>query len=101
MLFCDILGQLSHLEVSQCRRTIKNPPGIQDPQETQVLSQGQEDPLEEGMVTHSSILAGEFHGQRSPEGYSHWGRKDLDMTKPGTGEPGGPPSMGSHRVGHD
>ena len=53
------------------------------------------------MVTQSSILAGEFHGQRSPEGYSHWGRKDLDMTKPGTGEPGGPPSMGSHRVGHD
>ena len=26
-------------------------------QETQVLSLGQEDPLEEGMATHSSILA--------------------------------------------
>ena len=51
-------------------------------QETQVQSLSWEDPLEEGMVTHSSILAGKFHGQRSLEGYSHWGRKDLDMTKP-------------------
>ena len=34
-------------------------------QETQVQSLGQEDPLENGMATHSSILAGEFHGQRS------------------------------------
>ena len=33
---------------------IKNPPAMQD---TRVLSLGQEDPLEEGMVTHSSILA--------------------------------------------
>ena len=32
----------------------KNLPAIQ---ETQVQSVGQEDPLEEGMVTHSSILA--------------------------------------------
>ena len=32
---------------------VKNPPAIQ---ETQVQSLGQEDPLEEVMVTHSSIL---------------------------------------------
>ena len=31
---------------------------------------GQESPLEEGMETHSSILAGESHGQRSLGGYS-------------------------------
>ena len=30
---------------------------MQEPQETQVQSLGQEDPLEEGMATHSSILA--------------------------------------------
>ena len=29
-------------------------------QETQVLSLGQEDPLEKGMATHSSILAWKF-----------------------------------------
>ena len=34
-------------------------------QETQVWSLGQEDPLEKGMATHSSILAWESHGQRS------------------------------------
>ena len=45
-----------------------------------VLVLGWEDPLENGMATHSSILA-----WRIPE----------------TGEPGGLPSMESHRVGHD
>ena len=40
---------------------IKNPPAMQ---ETWVQSLGQEDPLEKGMATHSSILPGEFHGQR-------------------------------------
>ena len=36
---------------------VKNPPTIQDLQETGVQSLGQEDPLEEGTATHSSILA--------------------------------------------
>ena len=36
--------------------------------------------LEKEMATHSSV---------------------LDWRIPGTGEPGGPPFMGSHRVGHD
>ena len=35
-----------------------------------VQSLGREDPLEEGMATHSSVVAGESHGQRSPVGYS-------------------------------
>ena len=35
-------------------QTVKNPPAIQD---TQVQSLGQEDPLEKGTATHSSILA--------------------------------------------
>ena len=37
---------------------------------TQVQLLGQEDPLEQGMATHSRILTGEFHRQRSLEGYS-------------------------------
>ena len=45
-------------------------------QETQVRSLGQEDPLEKGMATYSSILPGEFHGQRRLAGYSPWDRKD-------------------------
>ena len=36
---------------------VKNLLPIQETQETQVKSLGQEDPLEEGMTTHSSILA--------------------------------------------
>ena len=39
-------------------------------QEIQVQFLGQEDPLEEEMATHSSILAGESHGQRNMAGYS-------------------------------
>ena len=45
-----------------------------------VQSLGQEDPLEEGMATHPSILAWEI---------------------PWTEEPGGLQSTGSRRVGHD
>ena len=36
---------------------VKNLPAKQEPQETWVRSLGQEDPLEEGMETHSNILA--------------------------------------------
>ena len=50
-------------------------------QETQVRSLGWEDPLEKGMAIHSSVLAGESHGQRSLAGHSLWGHEDLDMTQ--------------------
>ena len=68
------------------------------------------------------LLPGKSHGRRSLVGYSPWGRTESDMTEqlhfhalekemathssvlawriPGTGEPGGLPSLGSHRVGH-
>ena len=36
---------------------------------------------EKGMATHSSILAGESHGQRSLAGYSPWGHKESDTTE--------------------
>ena len=50
-------------------------------QETQVQPPGQEDPLEKGVATLSSILAGEFHGQRSLAGYSTWGHKESDIAE--------------------
>ena len=50
-------------------------------QEMWVRSLGWEDPLEEGMATHSSILPGKFHGQRSLAGYSPWGLKELDTAE--------------------
>ena len=55
----------------------KNPPAVQG---TWVRSLGQEDPLEKGMATHSSILAYRI---------------------PWTEEPGGLCSLGLQRVGHD
>ena len=58
---------------------VKNLP-TQETEEMQVPSLGQEDPLEEGMATNSSILAWRI---------------------PWTEEPGGLQSMGSQRVGHD
>ena len=56
---------------------VKNPPAMQ---ETLVLFLGREDPLEEGMATHSSILA--------------W-RSPMDK------EPGGLWSMGLQKVRHN
>ena len=47
----------------------KNPPAMH---KTWVRSLG----WEKGKATHSSILAGEFHGLYSP-----WGRKESDMTE--------------------
>ena len=69
------------------------------------------------------LLPGESHGQRSLVGCSPQDCEELDMTErlhfhasdeemathssalawriPGTGEPGGLPSMGSHKVVHD
>ena len=70
-------------------------------------------------------MPGKSRGQRSLVGCRPWSRKESDTTErlhfhfhalekemathssilawriPGTGEPGGLPSLGSHRVGHD
>ena len=68
-----------HREASLVAQTVKNPLAMQ---ETWVRSLGWEDPLEEGMATHSSILAWRIpHGQRSLTGYSPLGHKESDMTE--------------------
>ena len=43
-----------------------------------LISLVQKDLLEKGMATNSSILPGEFHGQRSLVGYSLWGHKKVE-----------------------
>ena len=50
---------------SQVAQWVKNPPAMQ---ETQVQSLGWEDPLEEGMATHSSILAWRIPWTEEPGG---------------------------------
>ena len=59
---------------------VKNPSANVGDEGLQVWSLGWEDPPEEGMATHSSILAWEIHGQMSLLGYSPWGHKELDTT---------------------
>ena len=75
------------------------------------------------VLDYPVLLPGKSHGWRSLVGCSSWGRKESDTTERfhfhalekemathssvlawsilRTGEPGGLPSMGSHRVGHD
>ena len=60
--------------------TVKNRPAMQETQETWVRFLGWEDPLEEGMAAHSSILAWRI---------------------PRTEEPGGRQFMESQRVRHN
>ena len=60
---------------------VKNWPAMQETPETQVRSLGQEDPLEEGMATHSNILAWRIPWPRSLAGYNPQGRKELDTTE--------------------
>ena len=49
--------------------------------ETWVQSLGQEDTLEKGMVTHSSILAWRIPWTEEPGVLSPWGCKESDMTE--------------------
>ena len=59
-------------------RLVKNLPAMQ---KTQVQSVGQEDPLEQEMATHPSILAWRIPWTEELVGYSPWGHKELDMTE--------------------
>ena len=65
------------LKASLVAQMVKNPPAMQ---ETRVRSLDWEDPLQEGLATHSSILAWRI---------------------PWTEDPGGLQSTGSQRVRHD
>ena len=61
-----------------------NPPAMQETQEVQVRSLGQENPLKREVATCSSILAWRalmHHGRRSLAGYSPGGCKVSDTTK--------------------
>ena len=59
-------------------QTVKN---LSAKQETRVQCLGREDPLEKGMATRSTILAGKSHGQRSLAGYSPWGHEESHLTE--------------------
>jgi len=93
---------------------------------TQLLVVTEMGRTEKALAPDSSTLAWKSPWVESLVGCSPWGREESDTTErlhffhfpalekemathssvlawriPGTGEPGGLPSMGSHRVGHD
>ena len=70
----------SNTRASQVVPVVKSLPANVEDMRDAVQSLGQEDPLEEGNATQSSILAGRI---------------------PWTEEPSRPQSIGSHRVGHN
>ena len=72
------LDVLEHLPSSLVAQMVKNLPTIW---ETRVRSLGQEGSLEEGMATHSSILAWRIPWTEDQEGYSPWGHKESNMTE--------------------
>ena len=68
---------LQYPQASLVAQMVKNPPTMR---ETWIRSLGEDNPLEKGMATHSSILAWRI---------------------PWTEEPGGLQSIGSQTVGHN
>ena len=58
---------------------VKNLPTVQETQETQVQSLGWEDPLEEEMATHSSVLAWEIPWAEKPGGLQYSGFQNSQM----------------------
>ena len=60
---------------------VKILPAVQDPQEPHVQSLHRDDPLEEGMAPHSSIIAWRIPWSEKPGGPSQWGRKESDTTE--------------------
>ena len=76
----EFLKTVLLMRPSLIAQSVKNLPAVQETQEMQVQSLGQEDPLEAGMATHFSILAWRI---------------------PWTEEPGGLQSMRSQRVKHN
>ena len=63
---------------------VKNPPAMQEIQETQEMCVGPlslKDPLEKEMTMHSSILAWIIPWTEEPGGYNPWSHKELDTTE--------------------
>jgi len=74
--FMVLIVKIGHGLVVQ---TVKTLPAAR---ETQVQSLGRGGiPRRREWQPTPVFLPGEFHGQRSPAGYSLWGRKEWDTTK--------------------
>ena len=67
---------------SMVAQIVKNLPAMQGTQvQSLVQSMGQEDPVEKGMATHSSMLPWRIPWTEERDGYSPQGRKESDKTE--------------------
>ena len=62
-------GQMPLSNKASASQVVKNLPAMQEMKEMWVQSLGWEDPLEEGMATHSSILAWRIPWTEEPGGH--------------------------------
>ena len=75
-----VLNKFSFLPTSRASLVAQTVKNLSAMPETWVWWLGWEDPLEKEMATHSVILPGEIHGQKTLAGYSPWGHKDPNTT---------------------
>ena len=70
-------ASLYRMGASPMAQQVKNPPTIQ---EARVQSLGRKDPLEEGMATHSSILAWRISWTEEPDRLHSMGSQESDTS---------------------
>ena len=75
--YCTNTELFSTCWASLVAQTVKNPPAML---ENRVPSLGQEDPLEKGMTTHSSILAWKIPWTEEPGGLQSMGSQGMTNT---------------------
>ena len=75
--FQSIIGPCTRTQDFPGGSVVKSLP-IQETQETQVLSLGQEEPLEEEMATHSSVFAWRIPWTEEPGGLQSMGSQESD-----------------------
>ena len=82
LLFCSLYlhfcVSITYYRASLVAHKVKNPPAMWD---TWIPSLGWEDPLEEGMAIHSSILAWRISISEDPGRLQSWGCKESDLTE--------------------
>ena len=74
-------AKLKHIFLLSCFPVVKNPPANAGDIRDAGLVPGREDPLEEGMATHSSILAWEIPWTEEAGGLQSMGLQSQDTTE--------------------
>ena len=77
-IFQDFIPLYGHTWALQVAQWVSNPPAMQEPQ---VLSLGWEDPPEEGMATHSSVLTWRMPWKEKPGLHTVHRVLELKMTE--------------------